>query len=68
VLDQYGVELIGAKIESIKKAEDGCCSKTRCARIGLETPQSQLLRNIEEDTSSAAKIGYPLILRPEFLR
>ena len=32
VLDQYGVELIGAKIESIKKRKTGCCSKTRCAR------------------------------------
>ena len=66
VLDQYGVELIGAKIESIKKAEDRLLFKDAMRKIGLETPQSQLLRNIEEGHKFAAKIGYPLILRPSF--
>src|SRR5579863_1150613 len=46
VLDKYGVELIGAKIESIKKAEDRLLFKDAMRKIGLETPQSQLVNNI----------------------
>ncbi len=66
VLDKYGVELIGAKIESIKKAEDRLLFKDAMRKIGLETPQSRLLTSIEEGLEFAAKIGYPMILRPSF--
>jgi carbamoyl-phosphate synthase large subunit len=66
VLEQYGVELIGAKIESIKKAEDRLLFKDAMRGIGLETPQSRLLRTVEEGFEFAAKIGYPMILRPSF--
>src|SRR5215469_8870816 len=48
VLDQYGVELIGAKVESIKKAEDRLLFKDAMRKIGLETPQSQLVNNLEQ--------------------
>ena len=43
VLEQYGVELIGAKIDAIKKAEDRLLFKDAMRKIGLETPQSQLV-------------------------
>ena len=43
VLDKYGVELIGAKIDAIKKAEDRLLFKDAMRKIGLETPQSQLV-------------------------
>jgi carbamoyl-phosphate synthase large subunit len=66
ILDKYGVELIGAKIESIKKAEDRLLFKDAMRKIGLETPQSRLLTTIEEGLDFAGKIGYPLILRPSF--
>jgi carbamoyl-phosphate synthase large subunit len=66
VLDKYGVELIGAKIESIKKAEDRLLFKDAMRKIGLETPQSRLLTTVEEGFEFAAKIGYPMILRPSF--
>ena len=66
VLDKYGVELIGAKIESIKKAEDRLLFKDAMRKIGLETPQSRLLKTIDDGLAFAAKIGYPLILRPSF--
>jgi len=66
VLDKYGVELIGAKIDAIKKAEDRLLFKDAMRGIGLETPQSQLVRTIEDGLAFAAKIGYPLILRPSF--
>jgi carbamoyl-phosphate synthase large subunit len=66
VLDEYGVELIGAKIDSIKKAEDRLLFKDAMRKIGLETPQSRLVNSVDEGLEFAAKIGYPLILRPSF--
>ncbi len=66
VLDKYGVELIGAKIESIKKAEDRLLFKDAMRSIGLETPQSQLCNSVEAGEDFARRIGYPLILRPSF--
>src|ERR1700743_2583223 len=47
VLDKYGVELIGAKIESIKKAEDRLLFKDAMKKIGLDLTQSQLVNSIE---------------------
>src|SRR5205814_1045816 len=66
VLDKYGVELIGAKLDAIKKAEDRLLFKDAMRKIGLETPQSQLIRTIPDGRSFAEKIGYPCILRPSF--
>src|ERR1700710_2331019 len=66
VLDRYGVELIGAKIDAIKKAEDRLLFKDAMRKIGLETPTSQLVTDIEGGLSFAAKHGYPAILRPSF--
>src|SRR5476649_956937 len=66
VLEQYGVELIGAKIDAIQKAEDRLLFKDAMRKIGLETPQSQLINNIKGGVQFAEKIGYPCILRPSF--
>jgi len=66
VLDKYGVELIGARIESIKKAEDRLLFKDAMQKIGLEMPQSQLISTVEGGLKFAAKIGFPAILRPSF--
>src|SRR5271166_848566 len=66
VLDKYGVELIGAKIDAIKKAEDRLLFKDAMRKIGLETPQSQLVNSITGGLEFAERIGYPCILRPSF--
>ncbi len=66
VLDKYGVELIGAKIDAIKKAEDRLLFKDAMRKIGLETPQSQLCNTVNAGLDFAARIGYPVILRPSF--
>src|SRR5436309_932991 len=66
VLDKYGVELIGAKIDAIKKAEDRLLFKDAMRKIGLETPQSQLINTMAGGAAFAEKIGYPCILRPSF--
>ena len=66
VLEKYGVELIGAKIDAIKKAEDRLLFKDAMRRIGLETPLSQLVSNVEDGLGFVERIGYPCILRPSF--
>src|SRR6202050_1026930 len=66
VLDKYGVELIGAKIDSIKKAEDRLLFKDAMRKIGLDLPQSQLVNSVEKGLEFAARIGYPVILRASF--
>src|SRR6202789_3101227 len=66
ILERYGVELIGAKIDAIKKAEDRLLFKDAMRKIGLETPYSQLVTDIEGGLAFAARRGYPCILRPSF--
>src|SRR3984957_4103762 len=66
ILERYGVELIGAKIDAIKKAEDRLLFKDAMRKIGLETPYSQLVTDVEGALAFVAKHGYPTILRPSF--
>src|SRR5262250_2878277 len=66
VLEQYGVELIGAKLDAIKKAEDRLLFKDAMRKIGLDLPQSQLVNSVEKGLEFANKIGFPVILRPSF--
>ncbi|HUP02549.1 MAG TPA: carbamoyl-phosphate synthase large subunit [Bryobacteraceae bacterium] len=66
VLDRYGVELIGARIDAIKKAEDRLLFKDAMRKIGLETPRSKLVNSIAGGLEFAGRIGYPTILRPSF--
>src|SRR5574341_106187 len=66
VLDKHGVELIGAKLDAIKKAEDRLLFKDAMRKIGLEVPHSQLVNKIEDGLEFAGRIGFPVILRPSF--
>ncbi|HEV2199047.1 MAG TPA: carbamoyl-phosphate synthase large subunit [Bryobacteraceae bacterium] len=66
VLEKYGVELIGAKLDSIKKAEDRLLFKDAMRKIGLDLPQSQLVNSVDKGLEFALRIGYPVILRPSF--
>jgi len=66
VLEEHGVELIGARIDAIKKAEDRLLFKDAMRKIGLETPLSQLVNSVRDGLAFAEKIGYPSILRPSF--
>src|SRR3954468_14614732 len=66
VLDEFRVELIGAKIDAIKKAEDRLLFKDAMRKIGLEMTQSLLVNNVEAGLAFAERIGYPIILRPSF--
>ena len=66
ILDNYNVELIGAKLEAIKKAEDRLLFKDAMTRIGLDVPRSALVNNLRDGLDFATKIGFPVIIRPSF--
>ena len=66
VLDRYNVELIGAKLEAIKKAEDRLLFKDAMIRIGLEVPRSALVNNLRDGLDFASKLGFPVLIRPSF--
>ena len=64
VLDRYGVELIGAKLPAIKKAEDRDLFKAAMERIGLDLPRSGCIHSLEEAYAVCETLGLPLIIRP----
>src|SRR5664279_5057429 len=59
VLEKYGVELIGAKLEAIKKAEDRLLFKDAMSKIGLDMSKSALVNNLRDGLDFASKIGFP---------
>jgi carbamoyl-phosphate synthase large subunit len=65
-LDRFGVELIGAKLPAIKKAEDRELFKRAMERIGLALPRSGYAKSLDEAREIVRKVGYPAIIRPSF--
>ena len=66
VLDKYGVELIGAKLPAIQKAEDRALFKEAMIKIGLAVPQSGIAHSAQEALDLVKEIGFPAIIRPAF--
>jgi carbamoyl-phosphate synthase large subunit len=66
ILEKYDVELIGAKLDAIKKAEDRLLFKDAMQKIGLDMPRSSLVNNIRDGMDFASKIGFPVVIRPSF--
>ena len=64
VLKKYDVELIGAKIDAIKTAEDRDLFRRAMDEIGLDSAKSELCRSVDEVDKIAKIIGFPIILRP----
>ncbi len=64
ILDRYGVELIGARLPAIKKAEDRNLFKAAMQRIGLDLPRSGYIHSLEEAYALRETLGLPLIIRP----
>ena len=67
VLDRLGVEVIGARPDSIATAEDRELFKAAMADIGLAVPESGFAREVEEAVRIAHRIGWPIIIRPSFI-
>ncbi|TLY96100.1 MAG: carbamoyl-phosphate synthase large subunit [Gammaproteobacteria bacterium] len=66
VLEKYHVELIAASRAAIDMAEDRELFRDAMREIGLETPQSQIARSLDEALAIAGEIGYPVVVRPSF--
>ena len=66
ILEKFGVELIGAKLPAIKKAEDRTLFKAAMEKIGLAVPESGLAHNHTEAMEVIKTIGFPAIIRPSF--
>jgi len=66
VLEEFGVEMIGARLESILKSEDRDRFKRSMEKIGLQVPASGYARSSEEGFQIIRDIPYPVIIRPSF--
>ena len=66
VLEQFGVELIGANIAAIEAGEDRQRFKAVVESIGAESARSNVAHTLDECLAAAAELGYPLVLRPSF--
>ena len=67
ILDEFGVELIGASAEAIATAEDRDQFKTAMEGIGLEVPSSGFAHNLAEALVVGEEIGFPLMIRPSYI-
>jgi carbamoyl-phosphate synthase large subunit len=66
VLEEFGVEVLGADLEAIQTAEDRQRFKDAMTEIGLESPRSTYVREPEQAFAAAEEYGYPVVLRPSF--
>ena len=66
VLDEHGVEVLGADLIAIQTAEDRQAFKDAMDEIGLESPKSTYCRSVEEGLEAVGEYGYPVVLRPSF--
>jgi len=67
VFDRYGVEMIGAGLDAIEKAEDRGLFAETMASVGLATPRGGYARSLEEAARIAIEIGFPVMVRPSFI-
>ncbi|MFA9429149.1 carbamoyl-phosphate synthase large subunit [Egicoccus sp. AB-alg2] len=66
VLEEYGVEVLGADLDAIQTAEDRQRFKEAMSEIGLESPRSTYVKEESQAFEAAAEYGYPVVLRPSF--
>ncbi len=66
VLDRYGVELIGADVEAIRRGEDRERFKEIVASVGAESARSRTCFTVEECLATAAELRYPVVVRPSY--
>lgn len=66
ILEQYGVELLGTKLSSIKQAEDRELFRDLMFELNEPVPESEIINNLEQAYNFVKEIGYPVIVRPAF--
>jgi carbamoyl-phosphate synthase large subunit len=66
VLDEHGVQLIGADVDAINRGEDRQLFKDIVRSIGADAPRSTVCGTVEEAIATAGEVGYPVVIRPSF--
>ncbi|TXK17548.1 carbamoyl-phosphate synthase large subunit [Homoserinibacter sp. GY 40078] len=66
ILEKYGVELIGAKVEAIQKGEDRQQFKELVIAAGADVARSYIVHTVPDAVAAAEDLGYPLVVRPSF--
>ncbi|MDH5524269.1 MAG: carbamoyl-phosphate synthase large subunit [Desulfobulbaceae bacterium] len=66
VLEKYNVEMLGANVDVIHKAESREPFRAAMKKIGLNVPESAIVHNLDEARAAIEQIGFPIIVRPSF--
>ncbi|MBI5630633.1 MAG: carbamoyl-phosphate synthase large subunit [Elusimicrobia bacterium] len=66
ILKKYGVELLGARLDTIRKAEDRQLFKQTIQSIGLDLPKSLVVTDLSEAKQASRELGFPMIVRASF--
>ena len=66
ILDKYGVEVIGVKLDAIARGEDRIEFKKEMDRLGIEMAKSTAVYSVEDAEKVAADLGYPVVIRPAY--
>lgn len=66
ILDKHGVKVIGVQVDAIERGEDRIAFKETMKKLGIEMPKSEPATSVEEAEKIAAKMGYPVVIRPAY--
>lgn len=66
ILDKYGVQIIGVKIDAIERGEDRLIFKETMKKLDIPLPKSEISDSVEKAEKIAQKLGYPVVLRPAY--
>lgn len=66
VLQKHGVKVIGVQVDAIERGEDRIAFKETMNKLGIEMPRSEPATSVEEAEKIAAKLGYPVVIRPAY--
>ncbi|MDO9585029.1 MAG: ATP-grasp domain-containing protein, partial [Syntrophales bacterium] len=66
VLEKYGVRVIGVQVDAIERGEDRIAFKETMTRLGIDMPRSEAAFSVEEAEKIAARLGYPVVIRPAY--
>ena len=66
ILDRYGVQVIGVKLDAIERGEDRIEFKKTMDKLGIEMAASTAVYSVEDAEKIAAELGYPVVIRPAY--
>jgi len=66
ILEKYGVKVIGVEVDAIVRGEDRIAFKETMNHLGIEMPQSEAAYSVKDAEKIAAKLGYPVVVRPAY--